>query len=59
MSEEEVHFGLLYDGSEMSKKALNDCLVLAPRYMKTSLHVCTCVDSPQVGPPFGYLPGNC
>ncbi len=50
--------GLLYDGSEQSKKALKQALDLLHPHKDAILHVLTCVEKPETDPPYGYLPGT-
>lgn len=49
------HFGLFFDGSASSQKALDQALFLMEGKPHASLHILHCVPLPNIDPPFGFL----
>lgn len=47
MAEQATHFGILYEGSDLSQKALEQCLFLMEGKKHCYLHICTCIDQPR------------
>ncbi len=51
-------FGVFYDGSPNSQKALEQSLFMLQGFPEGTLHLCICVNQPNIDPPFGYLPSE-